>query len=265
VKASHIGPLAPGSLIFQNQVKDPLFSSLTLIKIESSSEDDEAGPSPFTGQPQSVSIPNSSLPLGLALEGPEEAPREKQIKKEAETDPSNGPVREEWLLTPGERKPFGGTVGSFIHPSLRPAEALSTVALGNRKFDRGKQSKKAAEVVNAESEKAYEAYLLSAEGQQTEELLRQHREKRGLSLIEVHRDNSSKKPKNLDSGLQFFDRERVCLFVLSVSLMSDSSSPPPQDLLSHRRMDRSQVDHLVENSKQLDSRFSKTAVQRSFL
>jgi hypothetical protein len=99
-------------------------------------------------------------------------------------------------------------------PLLTDIEALSTVALGNRKFDRGKQSKKAAEVVNAESEKAYEEYLRSAEGQQTEELLRQHREKRGVSLVEVHRENSSKRPKGSDAGSQFFDRDRVGLLCL---------------------------------------------------
>ena len=36
-------------------------------------------------------------------------------------------------------------------------------------------------------------------------------------------------------------------------------------MLSHRKMDKHQVNQLIQNAKQLDTRFSKTAVQKSFL
>lgn len=87
-------------------------------------------------------------------------------------------------------------------------ESITAATLGNRKFERGKQSKKAAEILNAESEREYLAYLQSDEGQRTEELLREHREKRGRSLVEVHQVTSSKRQKAPNTS-QFFDRERV--------------------------------------------------------
>jgi hypothetical protein len=114
--------------------------------------------------------------------------------------------REEWLLTPGERKPFGG---KFRVPRNLTSSEGMTDMMSNRKFERGKQSKKAAEALAAESEKAYAAYLLSEEGKQTEAMLQEYREKRGPSLVDQHRENSTKRPKVDNSMSQFFDRDRV--------------------------------------------------------
>jgi hypothetical protein len=104
---------------------------------------------------------------------------------------------------------------SFSVNILIRIETITASNLGNRKFDKGKLSKKAAELLNEESERAYESYLASAEGQQTEELLRKHREKRGVSLVQRHLEGSSKRSKVDNAGFQFFDRDRVCF-------------PPPQ-------------------------------------
>lgn len=81
--------------------------------------------------------------------------------------------------------------------------------LNNRKFERGKQSKKDAEALNEENERLYTAYLQSEEGQKTEAMLQEYKAKRGPSLMESHLENNSKKKRNESSEYQFFDRDRV--------------------------------------------------------
>lgn len=85
---------------------------------------------------------------------------------------------------------------------------LPETAMANRKFERGKQTKKDAAALAAEREREYEAYLASDEGKQTEAVLQEYREKRGPSLVDRLRDEGgNKKAKVQDT--RFFDRERV--------------------------------------------------------
>lgn len=88
--------------------------------------------------------------------------------------------------------------------------------LNNRKFERGKQSKKDAELLNEENERQYIAYLQSEEGQKTEAMLQEYKAKRGPSLMEFHHENNTKKKKNNTNENQFFDRDRVSLIIILI-------------------------------------------------
>jgi hypothetical protein len=156
---------------------------------------------------------------------------------------------------------------------------MTGAGLTNRKFQAGKQAKKLAEKMSIQREfqrqqQAMQAQQESAEHKvyagpsigpssargasagewdaepTTEELLQEYREKRGLSLMEQHLlANKKSKTSHEDSAdknaRKAFDRER--------------------DLLSHSRMDEHKVAKLVQNAKELDDRFDKAAVQKSFL
>lgn len=141
----------------------------------------------------------------------------------------------------------------------------------NRKFQAGKQAKKLAEQMSIQREfqRQQQKLLAQQEGaerrkhglnddgsgggkeaaseQTTEDLMQEYREKRGVSLMEQHLAKKSK-TSHLQEGKgqrRAFDRER--------------------DLLSHGRMDESKVAKLVQNARELDDRFDKAAVQKSFL
>mmetsp|Transcript_3884 Transcript_3884/g.6078 ORF Transcript_3884/g.6078 Transcript_3884/m.6078 type:complete len:473 (+) Transcript_3884:50-1468(+) len=212
---SAIGPAVPSSAQLQSAWASMPNDAVGLMESDS---DEDAGPSPAPASWNYVEEPSVIAPVRVAASA-------QIVRGEHE--------REEWMLTPGERKPFG--------------EGLSEKMLGNRKFDRGKETKKAAAALSAQREKEYEEYLNSEEGKQTEATLQLYREKRGPSLVELHRQETAKKPKhgNPISEMQFFDRER--------------------DLLSHRKMDKNQAQKLVDQAKELDSRFNKSIVQKSFL
>ena len=83
----------------------------------------------------------------------------------------------------------------------------------------------------------------------TEQLLAEYREKRGLSLMEAHVAKSKKtKTEHFSSaagGRRAFDRET--------------------DVLSHGKMDEHKMAKLVQHARELDDRFDKAAVQKSFL
>jgi hypothetical protein len=108
--------------------------------------------------------------------------------------------REEWMTTPGERKVFGGAEEAFG---------------SQRKFNMGKEAKKAAALLNAQREMR-EAQPKSAEEEEearrTEAILQEYREKRGPSLMEAHLDQVSKKPK-LSARQKGFDYDRVRLYL----------------------------------------------------
>jgi hypothetical protein len=87
----------------------------------------------------------------------------------------------------------------------------------NRKFERGKQTKKDAAAITAQREQEYEDYLASDEGKQTEAVLQEYREKRGPSLVDRHHhEGPSKKQKNEKADTQFFDRDRVSLELVCI-------------------------------------------------
>ena len=87
---------------------------------------------------------------------------------------------------------------------------MTDTLVANRKFERGKQTKKDAAALAAQREQEYEDYLASEEGQQTEAVLREYREKRGPSLVDRHREEGGlKKHKGEKQDTRFFDRDRV--------------------------------------------------------
>jgi hypothetical protein len=155
----------------------------------------------------------------------------------------------------------------------------SAAGLTNRKFQSGKQAKKLAEKMSIQREFQRQQQQLQeqqarsegplapgssasgvvgrgdksggsnnvGEAGTTEELLQEYRERRGVSLMDQHLAKKAKiAPTELGTGeRKAFDRER--------------------DLLSHGRMDSQKVASLVKGAKELDDRFDKAAVQKSFL
>jgi hypothetical protein len=163
---------------------------------------------------------------------------------------------------------------------LLPVFYLSAAGLTNRKFQSGKQAKKLAEKMSIQREFQRQQQQLqeqqarsegplapgssagaaagvgrgdkrsggkAGEAGTTEELLQEYRERRGVSLMDQHLAKKAKvAPIELGNGeRKAFDRER--------------------DLLSHGRMDSQKVASLVKGAKELDDRFDKAAVQKSFL
>jgi hypothetical protein len=159
-------------------------------------EEDSSGPRPSMvlsdgrGQEEAV-------PLGGVLFRPQA--EERSLPPSDSAYPAEtAPKREEWMTTPGERKVFGGAEEAFG---------------AQRKFNMGKEAKKAAALLNAQREMR-EAQPKSVEEEEeerrTEAILQEYREKRGPSLMEAHLDQVSKKPK-LSSRQKNFDYDRVRL------------------------------------------------------
>lgn len=146
--------------------------------------------------------------------------------------------------------------------------ALSGTGLTNRKFQAGKQAKKLAEKMSIQREFQRQQQLMQSAQEfaerkatagaggallqddeaTTEQLLADYRAKRGVSLMEEHLAKSKKaKTEHTGNGggRRAFDRET--------------------DLLSHGKMDEHKVAKLVQNARELDDRFDKAAVQKSFL
>jgi hypothetical protein len=156
---------------------------------------------------------------------------------------------------------------------------ISAAGLTNRKFQSGKQAKKLAEKMSIQREFQRQQQQLQEQQARSEgplapgssasgsvgrgdksggnsnvgeagttvELLQEYRERRGVSLMDQHLAKKAKiAPTELGNGeRKAFDRER--------------------DLLSHGRMDSQKVASLVKGAKELDDRFDKAAVQKSFL
>ena len=147
---------------------------------------------------------------------------------------------------------------------LFPLSALSGAGLTNRKFQAGKGAKKAAEQMSIQREFQRQQQALQAAQSQaqhggkegfvsTDAVMQDYREKRGESLMEAHlakkaRTTSSEVTTAVGSGKQqrrAFDREI--------------------DMASHSKMNEDKVAKLVQNAKELDDRFDKGSVQKSFL
>ncbi len=158
---------------------------------------------------------------------------------------------------------------------MRRSTALSGAGLTNRKFQAGKGAKKAAEQMSIQREFQRQQQALQAaqaEAQQqgstaaaavgsraggvisTDAVMKDYQEKRGESLMEQHlakkaRTTAQDAHLNVDANgkpiRRAFDRER--------------------DLLSHSKMNEDKVSKLVQNAKELDDRFDKGSIQKSFL
>ena len=87
----------------------------------------------------------------------------------------------------------------------------------------------------------------SEEAQRTKAVLEEYRERRGASLMDRHAaDRAVARKGELKSGeRRAFDRD--------------------VDVLGRRTVGQQQVEQLVEHARELDSRFDKGSVQRSFL
>lgn len=138
--------------------------------------------------------------------------------------------------------------------------------LTNRKFQSGKQAKKIAEKMSIQREFQRQQQALQAQQSRGErgegagdaggegaqaggaDLLQELNERRGMSLMEEHLAKRAKTTGGAGSNKgerRAFDRER--------------------DLLSHGRMNEDRVATLVKGAKELEDRFDKAAVQKSFL
>ena len=138
---------------------------------------------------------------------------------------------------------------------------------GKNKFQTGKEAKKVAAALKAEREAVSRLLEDPEEKAKSEALLAEYREKRGPSLMEAHLDKLGKKPKIHDTRMKAFDHEKVvalhniCSFDYSVIGIFYSS----QEMGGNRKMNRKDVEGMVQQSKELDTRFDKASVQKSFL
>jgi len=140
-------------------------------------------------------------------------------------------VREEWMVDPGEDRVLG----------------FETFGV-SRKFQTGKKAKVKNAMLAEEREALEKAMEGSAEAIRTKEVLEAYRELRGASLMERHVEAAAQKQsqgRQPPAERRAFDREL--------------------DVVGRRAMGQHQVAQLVEHAKELDSRFDKGSVQRSFL
>jgi hypothetical protein len=80
---------------------------------------------------------------------------------------------------------------------------------GKRKFQTGKEAKKAAKSMIAEKEALQKALLNDEEQKKNDAFLAEYKEKRGPSLMDAHFESLSKKPKTSNTKNTSFDYERV--------------------------------------------------------
>jgi len=179
----------------------------------------------------------------------------------------DGPAaREEWMMVPGEHDLFGSAVNRGKHllscislPSasvvfncvLRAIVGDAASVLVNKGFQTGKLAKKAAEAVEAFKEESQAEYERenSAEHAAAQALMEEYRLARGPSLMETHLENvkAGKKPKS--RGLERSERK---------------SFSREEDVLPRAKLTARDANEMVNDAKQLDSRFSKGTVQKSF-
>ena len=140
-------------------------------------------------------------------------------------------VREEWMVDPGEDRVLG----------------FETFGV-SRKFQTGKKAKVKNAMLAEEREALEKAMEGSAEAIRTKEVLEAYRELRGASLMDRHVEEAARKKttsRPVPVERRAFDREL--------------------DVVGRRSMGQHQVEQLVQHAKELDSRFDKGSVQRSFL
>lgn len=187
-----IGPCAPTPQELEQSKYNPVVYS-------DSDEDDDVGPQ--------VAGRVYVEPLG----GPVTTHAVKSEKDINSSQAENaGTQREEWMVVPGLKDPFGSAV---VDPSA---------VLTNKGFQTGKLAKKAAEAVDARSEAMREAEnaMNEEKNRQAQELLDLYRSQRGPSLMDVHLENrksgkakghrsSSNSKFHSSSDRRSFDRDEV--------------------------------------------------------
>lgn len=201
----------------------------TIIEEEQEDDDDDDVIGPALPKAKRITNTHQTLrhqtPLGGQVVIPLAVIRSEKVQK---TSVSNSGGREEWMLTPGESK---------------ASQSLSDTFGVSRGFQSGKVAKqKAKELEAMRSEQPRDA----AEDARTQAILEEYREKRGPSLMDQH----LQKKKDGGSGSQKdsrrpFDRER--------------------DVLQRKPMDAAAARELVQQAKNLDTRFSSGNIQRNFL
>jgi len=209
---------------------------------EEESEDDwEAGPQrPDHRAAMFMQAGSAAQPLGFAgaqLEpsferafAVREGPRKYDDAQKAEIGVEEN-KREEWILTPGDSS---------------MAKDITGGGLQNRKFQTGKQAKKLAEKMSIQREfqNQQEKKQQAQEGGGEESA-----EPAVASLMDQHL--AKRKGKDREEKMQgpgkrrAFDREL--------------------DVLSRSKMDKHKVAAIVENSRELNSRFSTAGAQKSFM
>lgn len=205
---------------------------------DSDSNDDEMGPAlQQYVEKSNDNISAGNLPLGVDCVKPADNHKAEAVGQSSKGNSDSKKLqREEWMLTPGERLPFGGSSSS--EPKMP----------SNRKFERGKLAKKSAEAIAEQREKEYEEYLESEEGKEAQAVLEEYRKKRGPSLMQQHQDSISAKRAKTGSTafselrLRGFNRER--------------------DMASHRQKGSADVQKMIEEAKELDSKFNKTFAKK---
>jgi hypothetical protein len=162
----------------------------------------------------------------LGMIGVTDAASNDKVKSEEEVA-ELGEQREEWISTPGDSKAFA---------------ILDPTNLTNRKFQSGKQAKKLAEKMQIQ--KAAQRALMEQQNGVVEE----DPEPQRPSLMEEHLSKKAKKEhtsKDNSGARKPFEREK--------------------DLLAGKKLNEKEVKFLVENAKDLNSKFDKAVVQRTFL
>jgi hypothetical protein len=162
----------------------------------------------------------------LGMTGVTDVPSQDNMEEEEEVTELGG-QREEWISTPGDSKAFA---------------ILDPTNLTNRKFQSGKQAKKFAEKLQIQ--KAAQRALMEQQNGIVEEDLEPQRP----SLMEEHLSKKAKKDhstKDTSGARKPFEREK--------------------DLLAGKKLNEKEVKFLVENAKDLNSKFDKAVVQRTFL
>jgi hypothetical protein len=80
---------------------------------------------------------------------------------------------------------------------------------GKRKFQTGKEAKKAAAQMAAEREAIQKLVGNEEEERRTEQILSEYREMRGPSLMDAHLQQLAKKPKTTSAKNRGFDYDKV--------------------------------------------------------
>ena len=123
-----------------------------------------------------------------------------------------------------------------------------------REFQRQQQALQAAQAEAQQGNAASGTGSRAGGVISTDAVMKDYQEKRGESLMEQHlakkaRTTAQDAHLNVDANgkpiRRAFDRER--------------------DLLSHSKMNEDKVSKLVQNAKELDDRFDKGSIQKSFL
>jgi hypothetical protein len=220
-----------------------------IVDGEDEDSEDELGPCPQTAEERQRSMLSAlaaqQTPLGGSIQvahGPGVDTRGLGTDGAldaagAAPDPN---AREEWMLTPGENK------------ALSDLDGIGGGFGKGRGFQTGKGAKKAAQEYSAireHREKLAQKQIEEVDPEvamEREAQLEAEREARGPSLMDLHMaKKKQEKASGSSGGRRAFDYEK--------------------DVLSRRQVGSTQAAEMVENAKQLDTRFDRGSVQgRSF-